>query len=289
MQVHEQKASGSLIQIQPFLGEEQITTSNVEVRVSATDRDRALALVQLAKGITYVTDEGSFEEARQVAGQLKAMLDEIETSRKQAKTPFTAVGRTIDDVARKVADPVLAEHKRVLAQLNGYVAKLEAARKEQERREAEEKKRLQAEANRRVQEAELAKAKAEEALRLATDEIETAKFKLIAQQRENALLQEQLRRELQADLDELEPQEPQPSLVPGGRVDHVYDFELVNVQATCDARCYRLLRWELDIMACRDAVKNLVEMLPPDQEPILPGIKITKRLSVSVKASSRIK
>lgn len=279
----------ALIQIQPYFGEEVITSSNVEVRVNPDDRARALALVERTKNITYVTDKASFEEARQAAGQLKGMLDEIETARKQSKQPFTAVGRTIDDLAHKVADPVLNEHKRILAQLNRHVAELEAARKMQERLEAEAKRKAQEESDRRVQEAELAKAKAEEALRLATDEIETAKFKLIAQQRENMLLQEQLRRELQADVDELEPREPVPSLVPGGRVDHVYDFELVNVQATCDARCYRLLRWELDIMACRDAVKNLVEMLPPDQEPTLPGIKITKRLSVSVKASSRIK
>ena len=247
------------IQIVPLFGEETITASNVTISVNKADRDRAQALVKRTQEITYVSgDDMSFEDARNAAAELKSLLDEIELSRKSAKTPFTAMERAIDGAASNVATPVKTEHKRVLALLNGYVAKLEAERKEEERRQAAARMLAQAQADRKVREAEAAQAKAQ--------------------------------KELQADVDELgKPDEAPRSLVPGGRVDHLYEFELVDVAATVKAGCWRLVKWTLDIMACRDSVKSQIEMLPPDQEPTLPGIKITKKLNVSVKAASRIK
>lgn len=284
------KESEVLTQIVPLFGEETITASSVTISVNKTDRDRAQALVKRTQEITYVSgDDMSFEDARHAAAELKSLLDEIELSRKSAKTPFTAIERAIDGAASNVATPVKTEHKRVLALLNGYVAKLEAERKEEERRQAAARMLAQAQADRKVREAEAAQAKAQKELQAAHDEIERARLKLVAQQRENMLLQEQLARELQADVDELgKPDEAPRSLVPGGRVDHLYEFELVDVAATVKAGCWRLVKWTLDIMACRDSVKNQLEMLPPDQEPTLPGIKITKKLNVSVKAASRI-
>ena len=272
-----------------MFGEEVVTSSNVEIRVNPDDRDRAVSLVERTKKIVFVGGDLSFEEARQAAGQLKAMVDEIETSRKAAKTPFTAIGRAIDGAASGVATPVETEHKRVLGLLNGYVAKLEAERKEEERRVAAAKMLAQAQADRKVREAEEAQAKAQKELQAAKDEIERARLKIVAQQRENMLLQEQLARELAADVEELGKSEEAPrSLVPGGRVDHLYEFELVDVNATVKAGCWRLVKWQLDILACRDSVRSQVEMLPPDQEPTLPGIKITRKINVSVKAAARV-
>jgi hypothetical protein len=276
------------MQIQPMFGDEIITASNVEVRVNPDDRQRAKAVVQWSSAITGVTDDDTFAAARDAAASLKAMVDEIEISRKAAKTPFTAIGRAIDGAASNVSTPVENEHRRILGLLNGYVVKLEANRQEEQRREAEAKRIAQEEADRKVREAEDAQAKAQKELQAAQDEIERARLKIVAQQRENQLLQEQLARELQADVQELDEPEAPRGLVPGGRVDHLYEFELVDVAATVKAGCWRLVKWTLDIMACRDSVKNQLEMLPPDQEPTLPGIKITKKLNVSVKAASRI-
>jgi hypothetical protein len=278
------------MQITPLFGEEPITASNVTISVNGSDRARAIAAVERCRTTTSIYDADSFTHATRLAGELKAMLDEIELSRKSAKTPFTAIGRAIDGAAAGVATPVENEHKRVLGLLNGYVAKLEAERKEEERRQNAARMLAQAQADRKVREAEEAQAKAQKELQAAQDEIERARLKIVAQQRENMLLQEQLARELQADVDELgKPEEAPRGLVPGGRVDHLYEFELVDVAACVKAGCWRLVKWTLDIMACRDSVKSQVEMLPPDQEPTLPGIKITKKLNVSVKAASRIR
>jgi hypothetical protein len=264
------------MQIQPYFGDQPITASNVEVRVNPDDRRRANALVSRTSRVQGVNSEETFSEARQAAGELKAMADEIESSRKLAKIPFSAVGRAIDDVAQGIAHSVKIEQDRILGLLAAYVAKLEAARKEEERIEAELRRVAQEEADRKVKEAQ-------EALKAARDEGERLKA-------QNRVLQEQLAASLADDVEELgQDLEPQRGLVPGGRVNHVYEFELVDVAATVKAGCWRLVRWELDIMACRDSVKSQVEMLPADQEPTLPGIRITKRINVSVKAASRIK
>jgi hypothetical protein len=249
------------MEIVPVVGEEPITSSNVEIRVNALDRQRVQALVERTKIVTKVNDQETFTEARRVASELKGMLDEIETSRKQSKTPFTAVGRAIDDLAKDIAQPVQSAQNRILGLLSGYVAKLEAARKEEQRREAEARRIAQEEADRKVREAK------------------SAQEKQVAE----------LARELAADVEELgKDSEPPRGLVPDGRVSHGYDFELADVNMVVRAGSWRLLRWELDILACRDSVRAQLE-LAPDREPELPGIKITKRINVSVKAAARIK
>lgn len=283
------------MQIQPYLGKDEdkskweaITASSVRVLVSPNDRTRALALVETTGAIASVKDETEFTAARNAAANLKAMLDEIEADREAAKKPWTAVGRGIDNLAADIAEPVKTEHKRVLGLLSGYVAKLQAAREAEERKQAEARRIAQAEADRKVREAEAARDRAQRELQVAQNEIERARRREEAQKRENQLLQEQLARELAADVEELgAPQEAPRGLVPGGRVNTDYEFKLVNVQATCEARCYRLLRWELDLQACKDSVKNQIE-LAPNVEPTLPGITITKKINVSVKAASRI-
>lgn len=277
------------MEIVPFVSGEIITANDVEVRVNPNDRQRALVLVATTGAINEVSDELTFTAARNAAAQLKAMLDEIQAAKKAAKLPFGSVERAIDNQALAVGGPVQNEHTRILTLLNGYVAKLEAARKEKQRREAEALRLAQAEADRKVREAEQAAAQAQAALRAAKSETEEVRRREEATRRENQLLQQQLAAELAADVEELgKPAEPQRGLVPGGRVDHKYDFELVSVQQTCQAGHYRLLRWELDIRACQDAVKSQLETAP-HVDPFLPGIRITKRLNVSVKAASRIK
>jgi hypothetical protein len=277
------------MEIVPYFGEQIITSSDVEVRVNPNDRRRAKEVVARTSAVSEITDEVTFSGARQAAAELKAMVDEIAAAKKQAKLPFASVERAIDNQALIVLTPVQDEHKRILALLNGYVEKLEAAIKAEQRRENEARRLAQEAADRKVREAQALLAETEAFLRKAQDESQRTLLRAAAAERENKLLQEQLAASLAADVDELgKDLEPQRGLVPGGRVDHIYDFKLINVQQTCEARCYRLLRWELDIQACRDSVKSQLEGLP-EIEPTLPGIQITKRLNVSVKAASRIK
>lgn len=274
------------MQIIPYFGEEVITASGVLVFINPDDRTRAKMVVELSNAVTQINDQDTFDSARQAAARLKAMLDEIEESKKDAKKPFGLVEKEIDKLATSIAAPVKDEQKRILGLLNGYVAKLEIAKKEKERKEAEARRLAQAEADRKVREAEEALELAQVNLRASQSETQEALRREEAQRRENQLLQQQLARDLAADVEELgKPFEPQRGLVPGGRVDHLYDFELVNVQQTVKAGHYRLLKWSLDIRACQDSVRSQLES-NPDVEPTLPGIKITKRLSVSMRADA---
>lgn len=278
------------MQLIPKVGGHVITASNVEIHVNPEDRAEAEALVKRSKEFKHVSgDDMTFEAATEMAAELKRMLDRIQAGKKIAKAPFSAVEKALDNLASSVSVPVKKEQERILGLLAGHVAKLKAEREAEERRQAEIRALAQAEADRKVREAEAAQAKAQAELRAAQDEIERHRLKIIMQQKESMLLQEQLARSLAIDVEELGVSDERPrGLVPGGRVNEDYTFELINVQLTCEARCYRLLRWELDILACKDAVRNLVE-LNPGIEPTLPGIKVTKKLSVSVKAAARIR
>lgn len=274
------------MKIVPIFNGQPIRTADLEVVIDPEDRNRARLLVQHTSTVMNVYDQDSFIVARRAAAELKALVDEIEADRKRSKGAFDLVGRSIQDLAHEVSQPVKAEQARILGLLEGYVEKLEVARIEQERLVAQEKRRAQEEADHKIREAEAARDRAQRELQTAQNEIEHAARREEAQARESYLLQQQLQRELALEV--IAEQEPQRGLVPDGRVNHVYDFELQNVQTTTKAGCWRLLKWTLDIRACQDSVKGQLE-LAPNIEPSLPGIKITKRISVSVKAASRIK
>src|SRR5215469_13643579 len=98
----------------------------------------------------------------------------------------------------------------------------------------------------------------------------------------------QFEQELAADLDKSLAPPPPPGLVPGGRVAHPYKFKLVDLPAVINNHRLELLRWELNIPACNDAVRLQLER-NPDRKPVLPGIEITQEISVSVKAQTRSK
>jgi hypothetical protein len=247
------------MEIEPLFNHEVIDPTELEVRVNPEDRKRAWVLVgRTAEEVKAVIDDETFAVARQAASDLKRMLDDIEFGRKAIKQPFDAVGARINELAKDVAGPVKGEQKRILALLETYVTQLELARKQKELLEAEARRIADEEARRKVKEAKNAK------------------------EREQA----QLALELAADVESLGQNDEAPrGLVPGGRVNHVYEFELVDPVVVFESGRHRLLKCTLDILACRDAVKRQLEAYP-DSEPTLPGIKITKKLNVSVKAAS---
>jgi hypothetical protein len=65
-----------------------------------------------------------------------------------------------------------------------------------------------------------------------------------------------------------------------------YEFRLVGVRNACGGGL-RLLRWELDKLACQDSCRAQRD-IEPNKMPRLPGIEVTQRINVSVKASARI-
>jgi hypothetical protein len=274
------------MEIIPFIGTEPVTVSSISVKVNPDDRGRAERLVLRTGVITRVEDKGGFNFAKKAAGELKAMIDEIVDSKKAAKRPFSTVEQAIEDLATEVLQPVADEHKRILAMLNGYVARLEALQKEEERKKAA---RLQAqiEAERaKVREAQLAQLRAEEQARKAEDEVSRIKAQEEMRRRAEAAEQAQLAAEMAGEISQIGAK-PKESLVPGGRVGHKWDFVLANVRETVKAGCWNLLRWELDKLACQDSCKAQLE-INPDAEPTLPGIKVSRSISVSVRASAKI-
>lgn len=274
------------MEIIPFVGDQQLTATSVTIRVNPADRARAEELVERTAQCRLVNDTPSFERARTLAGEAKAMLKEIEDSKKLAKKPFNSVEKAIDKLAAEVALEVSSEHERILILLNAYVRKLETERAAEERARAEAA-RLEREAHdRKVREAEAAKRAAELAARQAQDE--AAKLRLEQEALKNALLVEQqkLAREMAEELAMIGEDQPKKGLVPGGRVDHPYTFKLMNLPELINNHRLDLLRWELNVRACQDDVRLQLER-NPDAKPVLPGIEISQEISVSVRATRR--
>ena len=272
------------MEIIPFYGDEPLTANSVQIRINPADRKRARELLAATADIVKVDDEQTFTLARHSLGQLKALLEEIEAGKKSVKKPFDKVLEAIGEAAREIWEPVMGEHRRIQELTNVYVGKLEAARKEEERRHREETRRQQQEYDRKISEARAAQARAEEEARAAQDETARVKAKADAQAQLLVAANEQLAKEIALEAANMFEGKPK-GLVPGGRVDHNYEFTLVDLPKTLKAGALRLLRWEVDHRACQDACQAQLK-IDPNSEPTLPGITVVRKLNVNVKARS---
>jgi hypothetical protein len=281
------KGSGTPIEIIPYYGNQPLSVGDVFVRVNPEDRKRAEALIVRTSAIQKVEDQDTFRAAKSAAGSLKALLNEIEASKKASKQPFSAIAEAINQQAIDVGSPVATEHRRILDLLNDYVTRLEEIEAEKERARKAEAERIQAEHDRKIREAEAAQHEAEARARAAQDEAERQRARAEANAQMLVATQEQLAREIALEVAQLGNDRPRKGLVAGGRVDHNYDFKLLNLRETINAGCINLLRWELDIRACQDSVRAQLA-IDPNREPTLPGIEVKRRINVSVKASARV-
>lgn len=239
------------MKIVPYVGDTVVSSDTVSIRVNPKDRERADDLILATSTITTVKDEHTFKRASDAMGQLKSMLNEILTSEKGAKQPFTAIVTKIGTLAKDVGVPVRQEHDRIQALCNPYIARIE--QEEIDRRNA--LRAAQMEAERQIAEA-----------RKAADQL--------------AMAQAQIKREAaSAQLAE------QKSIAPGGRVTHPWKFELVDPAATIQAGAGRLLRIEVDFLACQDAVRAQLEK-DPDRVPTLPGIKVSRETKFNARATA---
>lgn len=253
------------MKIQPYYGagpdREPIEAGALVVRIDPEERERVLALTGRTKTLREVSDEVSFTAARRLAGELKAMANEIQDSKRAAKRPFESILGAIDELAREVWAHGKSEQERLLGCLNGYVAKLEAAQK--------------AEEDKRIAGLRAAKELAEAKIRKAEQEHNVSKA-----------AQAQVEKELAEELAMGFAAAPPKALVPDGRVDHKYTFKLVDLPKLIANGNLHLLRWEVDHLACKDAIRSQLEK-NPDKLPVLPGIEITREIAVSVKARAR--
>jgi hypothetical protein len=250
------------MELAPYYGENPLTVSDVSVKIRSSDRKRVLDLTErINKEITEVKDDDSFTAARRAAGELKAAHGEIYDAKRGAKRPFEAVLTSIEDLAKELIGKVEAEENRLAQLLKGYVKQLEAKKRDEQRLD-------------RAKKALEEKAHEERVNRLQADG-----------QTQAAQLAE-LERGLELEVAAMNI-EPEKGLVPGGRVTHPFKFKLINAEATVKAGCIRLLKIEVDILACQDAVRAQLE-IAPDHAPALPGIEVTQDISVTIKAASRI-
>jgi hypothetical protein len=275
------------MEIVPFYHNEQLSPANVVVRVNPEDRKRAESLVSRTQEILIVNSGETLAYAKQAAGQLKAMIDEITNARKASSAPFMAVREAINELATGVGGPVEAEHKRILGLLNGYVARVEAEQKAETQKHLLVMRRQQEEHDRKIKEAREAQRAAEALAREALDEVQREKARAEANAKMLLATQEELAKEMALEIAQIGADKPKETIITGGRVNHVYEFRLVNIRETIRQNCLSLLRFELDKLACNDSIKAQLE-IDPDSEPSLPGIEVTRRINVSVKASARI-
>jgi DNA repair exonuclease SbcCD ATPase subunit len=267
------------MQLVPYIGEQRVRHDSFSIVVDPEDQKRVNALVERASKYTVVTAD-NFPIVSQLAGQLKSMLNEILDAKKAAKRPFAAVEQTLETKAQEVSAGLQRENSRILKLLSAHVEKLEAAEREAARAREEQMRADKARLAKELQEAKEAKRMAEERARMAQDEKERLEARLKAEQAKHAAFEA----ELEAALAREDFSEPTQAKVPGGRVDHPYEFKLIDPKLVIQ-NYPRLLKIELDILACRDVVRSLKE-LNPNQEPEIAGIQITQKTSVSVRASA---
>jgi hypothetical protein len=251
------------MELSPYYGEKLLTVSDITVKVRSSDRKRVMDLTQrTAKDITEVKDEDSFTAARRAAGELKAAHGEIYDSKRGAKKPFEVVLASIEDLAKELIGKVEAEENRIGLLLKGYVKELEQKKKDQERVERQMKAAQEAAHQKRMREMQF------------------------NHESPQAIYEAEMARALELEVAAM-AMEPEKGLVPGGRVAHPWKFKLVDAEATVKAGSIRLLKIELDILSCQDAVRAQLE-IAPDHPPALPGIEVTQDITVTIKAASRI-
>jgi len=246
------------MQLVPYYNEAPLEPERVLVQVNPEDLKRCHKLIERSKQAVppTISNQQQFDLATRMAAQLKSLLNEIAVAKKLAKSPFNVVLEQINSAASGLTDLVETEHKNVLAVLSAYVAQLEAAKKEEERKRQEQLQLEQEEYARKIAEA-----------KRLDDEQE--------------MTRQQLEMELALEVADLEL-DPKRALVPGGRVDHRWKFALSDLRALIASGHINLLRCELDYYACLDEVRAQLTH-NPNAEPVIAGVTITKEVSVSVR------
>lgn len=113
----------------------------IEARLVAA-LDKTMAEANLIKEVTAE----NAAEANRICAVLAVGKATVEEQRVAAKAPYLEMGRLIDGIAKKLSEPVDGWHKRMLALIAPYNAKVEAERKKLELEEAQKRAKAEAEA-----------------------------------------------------------------------------------------------------------------------------------------------
>jgi hypothetical protein len=273
------------MELTPYIGKEPVRSEAFSIVVSEADLARVTKMVGECSAVMVVGNKKSFDAAATIVGRLKTLINEIEAAKKTAKRPFVAVEQAIQNKAAQVSADLLTEYSRLGGLLDSYAAQVEAqARAEAREREAKRRAEI-ARLEQIAAEARAAQAKAEAEAKAAKNEAERLRALEHAKDMEATRLDAELDRELASEIANLGNKKP-VSLVTGGRIDHPWKFRLVDVKAAVEGGYWRCLRWEPDILACRDEVKAQLERKDPDAQPHIPGFEISRETSVSVRASA---
>jgi hypothetical protein len=251
--------------ITPYVGDIAVSTKSVTIAVNPADRERIDDLVMSACTISKVSDDKTYQAARNMAGQLKSMLNEISDAAKSAKRPGNEVNDAISQLAKDISQSVVKEQTRILGLITRYVAKLE-----------QEKAKRMAEQRAREEEAQRAISEARAAAALATSEAQKARAQL-------DLARAELAREIVKSTAQAEEEKP---LAPGGRVTHPWKFRVTDPNQVVAKYGLSLFRWELDILACQDLVKAQLEK-NPGCPPEIAGIEVSRETKVTINATAK--
>jgi hypothetical protein len=235
--------------------------------------------LETAALIETVSDTEQQKLAIETVGTLKAYTNSVEKSRKEVKQPFWDAGCAIDALAKKESKPVLEEIKRVEGLLATYQraqdAKEKAIREEQERIEreriAEENRRISEENRLREEAARLAASKGKKAQAAAA--LARAQADTIAAERR---------------ADEAAARFSPGTLVdtftkPAGTINRKdWDIEVTSWADFHAVFGWRYIRCELDLQAFKYYLSTAGEGLDITK---IPGVKITPKTSVHVKAT----
>jgi hypothetical protein len=244
----------------------------------------ALAAAEFIMAVASPQDQ---QVAIAAAADLKRFAKDVENAREDVKRPFLEAGRAIDAAARKAADSVSGEVKR-LENLVGEYQRKEQAKADSIRREQEQiardldYKRLEAVRAKKAAEQEALR-KEQEAARLA-QEAKTKKEREAA-----ALLRAKLEEErLEREFTEPEPTPP-PIVMPpaptapkaeGAAVKREYDFEVTDIAALYAWGGQRFVKLEVE----RAILKYYINSPGVDVQNI-PGVKVTETTKVAIRAA----
>lgn len=237
-------------------------------------------LVLQSSIIQRVESDAMRDAAIDIAGQIKAHIDQVEKTRKEIKEPFFRTGQDIDAAAKKHVDELKSECARLNEMSGGYESNRRRAAEQAERQRQQEEKRLLdeaaakqreserlAEESRKAAEAKAAAGKeptAEERVKALKDQL-----RLEEEQEANAA---EFRRLEQARVDARAKQlEAAPT---GGSLREELDIEVTDIHALYKAQPMAV-KLTIDLAFVKGMIKRGVEY---------PGIIVTRRQVFATKA-----
>lgn len=223
--------------------------------------------------IKGVTDQKGMRSAERTLSELRGLEEEITTSKKWIKSPIQQILNAIEGYAKELSAPVTFQKERIAKLASGYIKDLEAARAAEEHKREEEVKRQM----------EALEAQKNEALRLAQQAKDEAERARQAQ----AAAEAQLAAEMAQEIANIRKPPLAPIKVTGGRVNHDHEFKLINVrELVATEGGWELLRYELDLLSCKDRVKSQIDR---GLKPEIPGVQITPTTKLHMRPGARIR